>query len=182
MGDSSQETSGLAKGVVGSARVIAFGTSIVAPAASVITALVVMVSYAGFASPLIVLITFAGSMCCAFSIAEFARRVPSAGWAYTYNSRGLGPAAGFLTGWMMVFGYAMFIPAGVALASAYASQLIAAEVLHVTIDPWCCSWSSWRWWSWSPTWDQDLIRGGSGPCDRGDDRDGRACHHDLDQD
>src|SRR5215472_14240863 len=94
-----------------------------------------MVSYAGFASPLIVLITFAGSMCCAFSIAEFARRVPSAGWAYTYNSRGLGPAAGFLTGWMMVFGYAMFIPAGIALASAYASQLIAAEVLHVTIDP-----------------------------------------------
>jgi amino acid transporter len=93
-----------------------------------------MVSYAGFASPLIVLITFAGSMCCAFSIAEFARRVPSAGWAYTYNSRGLGPAAGFLTGWMMVFGYAMFIPAGIALASAYASQLIAAEVLHVTID------------------------------------------------
>ena len=127
MGDSSQETSGLAKGVVGSARVTAFGTSIVAPAASVITALVVMVSYAGFASPLIVLITFAGSMCCAFSIAEFARRVPSAGWAYTYNSRGLGPAAGFLTGWMMVFGYAMFIPAGIALASAYASQLIAAE-------------------------------------------------------
>ena len=135
MGDSSQETGGLANGVVGSARVTAFGTSIVAPAASVISALVVMVSYAGFASPLIVLITFAGSMCCAFSIAEFARRLPSAGWAYTYNSRGLGPAAGFLTGWMMVFGYAMFIPAGIALASAYASQLIATEVLHVTIDP-----------------------------------------------
>jgi len=47
MGDRSQETIGLAKGVVGSARVTAFGASIVAPAASVITALVVMVSYAG---------------------------------------------------------------------------------------------------------------------------------------
>ena len=90
MGDGSRETIGLAKGVVGSARVTAFGASIVAPAASVITALVVMVSYAGFASPLIVLITFAGSMCCAFSIAEFARgcRRPAgptpttaAGWA-----------------------------------------------------------------------------------------------------
>ena len=74
----------------GSARVTAFGTSIVAPAASVITALVIVVSYAGFASPLVVLITFAGSLCCALSIAEFARRVPSAGWAYTYNSP-LGP-------------------------------------------------------------------------------------------
>src|SRR5215472_16845422 len=135
MGDSSQETSGLAKGVVGSARVTAFGTSIVAPAASVITALVVMVFYAGFASPLIVLITFAGSLCCAFSIAEFARRVPSAGWSYTYNSRGLGRTVGFLTGWMMVFGYAMFVPGGVALTSTYASILVADEA-HVTIAPW----------------------------------------------
>jgi hypothetical protein len=37
------------------------GTSIVAPAASVITALVIVVAYAGSASPLVVLITFAAS-------------------------------------------------------------------------------------------------------------------------
>ena len=51
--------------------------------------LVIVLSYAGFASPLVILITFVASLCCALSIAEFARRVPSAGWAYTYNSRGL---------------------------------------------------------------------------------------------
>ena len=79
-----QEARGLARGIVGSARVTAFGTSIVAPAASVITALVIVLSYAGFASPLVVLITFVASLCCALSIAEFARRLPSAGWAYTY--------------------------------------------------------------------------------------------------
>ena len=55
-----------------------------------ITALVIVVSYAGFASPLVVLMTFVASLCCALSIAEFARRLPSAGWAYTYNSP-LGP-------------------------------------------------------------------------------------------
>ena len=135
MGASSREAGGLASGIVGSARVIAFGSSIVAPAASAITVLVIMVSYAGFASPLVVLITFVGSLCCAISIAEFARRVPSAGWAYTYNSRGLGRTAGFLTGWMMIFAYALFVPAGVALTSAYASRLLADDVLHVTIDP-----------------------------------------------
>ena len=135
MGASSREAGGLASGIVGSARVIAFGSSIVAPAASAITVLVIMVSYAGFASPLVVLITFVGSLCCAISIAEFARRVPSAGWAYTYNSRGLGRTAGFLTGWMMIFAYALFVPAGVALTSAYASRLLASDVLHVTIDP-----------------------------------------------
>ena len=95
MSANSQEARGLARGIVGSARVTAFGTSIVAPAASVITALVIVLSYAGFASPLVVLITFVASLCCALSIAEFARRLPSAGWAYTYNSRGLGRTAGF---------------------------------------------------------------------------------------
>ena len=57
MGASVREPRGLAKGIVGSARVTAFGTSIVAPAASVITVLVIMVSYAGFAYPLVVLVT-----------------------------------------------------------------------------------------------------------------------------
>jgi amino acid transporter len=132
---SSQEGRGLARDVVGSARVIAFGTSIVAPAVSVVALLTVVVAYAGFASPLVVLITFVGSMCCALSIGEFARRVPSAGWAYTYNSRGLGPAAGFLTGWMMVYAYALLVPAGVALTSTYGSDLIA-DAVHVTIGPW----------------------------------------------
>ena len=69
------------------------------------------------------------SVCCAVSIAEFARRLPSAGSLYTYNSHGLGETAGFLTGWMMVFAYALYVPAGIALTSAYASQLLAVSVL-----------------------------------------------------
>ena len=126
---------GLAREAVGQARTIAFGTSIVAPSASAATVLVLVVAYAGFASPLVVLITFAGSLCCAFSIGQFAGRVPSAGWAYTYNSRGLGPAAGFLTGWMMAFAYALFVPAGVGLTSAFTTQLLAST-LHVTVSGW----------------------------------------------
>jgi hypothetical protein len=57
MGADSNEA-GLARGVVGSARVIAFGASNVAPAGSVVAGLVIVVSYAGFASPLVVLIAF----------------------------------------------------------------------------------------------------------------------------
>jgi amino acid transporter len=118
---SSYEERGLAHGVVGSARVIAFGLSSVAPAGSVAAGLVILVSYAGFASPLVVVIAFVASLCCASSIAEFARRLPSAGSLYTYNSRGLGQSGGFLTGWMMIAAYALYAPAGVALTSAYAS-------------------------------------------------------------
>ena len=135
MGAGGDEASGLARGAVGSARVIAFGASNVAPAGAVVGGLVLVVSYAGFASPLVVLVAFMASLCCASSIAEFARRLPSAGSLYTYTNRGLGRIGGFLTGWMMVFAYALYVPAGIALTSAYASQLLAAA-LHVTIGGW----------------------------------------------
>ena len=135
MGASSHEAGGLAHGAVGPARVITFGVSNVAPAGAVVAGLLIMVSYAGFASPLVVLIAFAASLCCALSIAEFARRLPSAGSLYTYNSRGLGRAGGFLTGWMMVFAYALYAPAGIALTSVYASALLA-DTVHVAIAPW----------------------------------------------
>jgi amino acid transporter len=121
--------------VIGSARVVAFGVSSVAPAGSVVGGLFILVSYAGFASPLVVVVAFIASLCCASSIAEFARRLPSAGSLYTYNSRGLGGVAGFLTGWMMIAAYMLYAPAAVALTSAYASALLATAV-HVTIAPW----------------------------------------------
>jgi amino acid transporter len=135
VGANSPDARGLAHGVVGPARVIAFGASNVAPAGAIVGGLVIVVSYAGFASPLVVLIAFVASLCCASSIAEFARRLPSAGSLYTYNSRGLGRIGGFLTGWMMVFAYALYVPAGIALTSAYMSQLVA-DTLHVTIVGW----------------------------------------------
>jgi amino acid transporter len=131
----SRDGRGLAHGVIGWTRVVAFGVSGVAPAGSVVGGLVILVSYAGFASPLVVIVAFVASLCCANSIAEFARRLPSAGSLYTYNSRGLGRIGGFLTGWMMIAAYALYIPAGTALTSAFASMLLA-DVAHVTISPW----------------------------------------------
>jgi amino acid transporter len=131
----SDDAPGLAHGVVGPARLVTFGASTIAPAGAVVAGMVVMVSYAGFASPLVVVIAFIASLCCASSIAEFARRIPSAGSLYTFNSRGLGQAGGFLTGWMMVFAYALYVPAGIALTSVYTSLLLA-DTLHVTVKSW----------------------------------------------
>ena len=122
----------LAHGAIGAGRVIAFGVSNVAPSGAVVGGLAIVVGYAGFAAPLVVLIALVASLCCAISIAEFARRLPSAGSLYTYNSRGLGRTGGFLTGWMMVFAYALYVPAGIALTSAYASALLGGT-LHVTV-------------------------------------------------
>jgi amino acid transporter len=132
MTEASEQARTLSRGVVGSTRLITFGVSNVAPAAAVVAGLVIVVSYAGYASPLVVIVAFVASLCCANSIAQFARRLPSAGSLYTYNSRGLGQVGGFLTGWMMIFAYLVYVPAVIALTSQYASQLLADE-LHVRI-------------------------------------------------
>jgi amino acid transporter len=132
-GDSPDTYGGLTHGAVGPARVMTFGVSNVAPAGAVVGGLVIAVSFAGFAAPLVVLAAFAASLCCASSIAQFARRLPSAGSLYTFNSRGLGRTGGFLTGWMMLFAYVLYVPAGISLTSAYASEF-AADTLHVAFD------------------------------------------------
>jgi amino acid transporter len=40
-----------------------------------------------------------------------------------------------MTGWMMVFAYALYVPAGIALTSAYASQLLS-DTVHVSMGGW----------------------------------------------
>jgi amino acid transporter len=126
---------GLAGGVVGPARLIAFGAGTIAPAGAVVAGMVVMLSYAGFASPLVIVIAFIASLCCASSIAEFSRRVPSAGSLYAFNSRGLGQTGGFLTGWMMIFAYALYVPAGISLTSVYISLLLD-DTLDISVRSW----------------------------------------------
>ena len=44
------------------------------------------------------------------SVVQFARRLPSAGSFYTFNSAGLGSGAGFYTGWLFWIGYAILAP------------------------------------------------------------------------
>jgi hypothetical protein len=88
------EAGGLARGVVGSARTIAFGTSIVAPSASAATVLVLVVAYAGFASPLVVLITFAGSLAAIGCLAVITLLI---GLPLTYVYGGV-PTFGYLAG------------------------------------------------------------------------------------
>lgn len=46
----------------------------------------------------------------AFAISQFARKIPTAGFAYTFSTHGIGPKSGFLTGWLLIGGYTMVAP------------------------------------------------------------------------
>jgi amino acid transporter len=89
---------------------------------------------AGFALPLSILLALVACLLVASNIAAFAKKLPSAGFAYTYNSHGLGPHSGFLSGWLMVIAYGMVGPMIVAAFGGFASTFIESQFqAHV---PW----------------------------------------------
>ncbi|MCB8881443.1 APC family permease [Acidisoma cellulosilytica] len=61
----------------------------------------------------------------AFVIAQFAKQIPTAGFAYTFAVRGLGPKVGFVTGWLLVGGYAMLAPMLLAAIGYFLAQFLA---------------------------------------------------------
>ncbi|MCV7255812.1 APC family permease [Mycobacterium hackensackense] len=89
---------------------------------------------AGFALPLSILLALISCLLVANNIAAFARKLPSAGFAYTYNSHGFGPRAGFLSGWAMLTAYGMVGPMIIAAFGGFSSTFIDS-VFHVHV-PW----------------------------------------------
>ncbi|MFF2365592.1 APC family permease [Streptomyces sp. NPDC058122] len=63
----------------------------------------------------------------AFSYAQMVRVVPQAGSVFAYARAGLGPAAGFLAGWMVMLDY-LLIPAVAYLFSGIAMHALVPEV------------------------------------------------------
>jgi amino acid transporter len=58
----------------------------------------------------------------AYIIAQFAKKLPTSGFAYTFAVRGLGPKSGFITGWLLVGGYAMISPMLLSAIGYFMSQ------------------------------------------------------------
>ncbi len=87
---------------------------------------------AGAAAPLAYVVAGLGSLCLAYIIIRFTRKIASAGGLYTYISQGLGPMVGFIGGWMYAGAFAIGISFTLAIASTFLSTLFGN--IHVTID------------------------------------------------
>ena len=60
-----------------------------------------------------------------FGLNQFARRSATAGSMYAYTARGLGPVAGVLSGWTLIWSYLFIAVAGLSGFSIFASQLLS---------------------------------------------------------
>ena len=90
--DTGAPTMVLERGAIGLPSAIVQGAAMVAPAAGIVGAVAFIAIYAGMAEPLSFLIGTAICLCIAGVVAEYARRVPTAGAFYTYLRETFGPA------------------------------------------------------------------------------------------
>jgi amino acid transporter len=106
----SQKAQRLERNVLTVPNGIALAAAAMAPVIAVVLNAPAAGPVAGAALPLSFLLAFIACLFVGNTVVQFARRLPSAGSFYTFNSYGLGKTAGFFTGWLFWIGYALFAP------------------------------------------------------------------------
>jgi len=85
---------------IGLGRVMFQSIATMAPGASVVFGLGLIISYTGGAAPSAMLLGAAAALCVAFTIGQLATKIPSAGGLYSYTATTLGNHLGFIVGWI----------------------------------------------------------------------------------
>ena len=128
----------LERGVLNVPNGIALAAAAMAPVLAVVLNAPAAGPVAGAALPLSFLLAFIACLFVGNTVVQFSRRLPSAGSFYTFNSHGLGPAAGFFTGWLFWIGYALLAPGLFSAFGAFVHDYVLA-----TFD------SDLPWWIFS---------------------------------
>ena len=111
-----------------------------APASAVAFSLGAAVPFAGGALPLAVVIALAVCTLIAVNIGSLAHHLPSAGGYFTYVSRGLGPQAGWMTGWVFSLTYLLIVPLQLLVLGPVAEG-VARQYLHLSLGS--IGWAVW---------------------------------------
>lgn len=132
------EETGLRRNAVGLPEVLFQSITMMAPAAAVAFAFPPGIADAGGSFPLAVVLALVACVLLALSIGQLAIHLPSAGGFYTYVSRGLGHSLGFLTGWLTIPVYLLFMPVNLLIFGFVAEGFVQAETGTDIV-----------WWVWA---------------------------------
>jgi amino acid transporter len=115
---------GLRAGSIGTTQVLIMSLAFAGPTVSIFLNSAPAEANAGAALPLAFIVATVGAVFVANSVIEFAKKLPTAGGAYTFNAHGLGPRWGHMSGWLLLLGYALTTPMLFAATSLFASDLV----------------------------------------------------------
>lgn len=128
-------TGALRKNAISLPGATAMGIAFIAPAAGMAFLPQIVAGQAGASVPLIYTVALLGCLAVAYTIAQFAKAISSAGSFYTFNAKGLGTSAGFVSGWLLIIGYLVAFPQNM-LAFAYSLQSVISAHLGINIPWW----------------------------------------------
>lgn len=116
-----ESSTSLRPNAVGLAGALFQSITLMGPGVAVAFAFGPGITYAGGSFPLALVLALIGCVLLALNLGQLAVYLPSAGSFYTFISRGLGRAPGFLAGWLGIPIYLLFIPLNL-LAFGFAVQ------------------------------------------------------------
>jgi len=120
----------LKAGTLSTTDAVAMAIAVLSPAMAMAYNTTGAALFSGTSTPLAFLLGGIACLSLAFVVIGFTRRMASAGYAYTYSSRTLGPNVGFLTGWLYFFGFFCFVPMTMGGVGGFTRDLIKAELWH----------------------------------------------------
>lgn len=125
---------GLRAGALGVPGIVVLSVVLMGPAISLFFNTPVMASTAGAAVPLAFILSMIGILFTAWTVAQYGRKIATAGSFYGFVVRSGGKRAGFLTGWCTFGAYLGASIGGVAITGAFISSIIQA---HFAVNiPW----------------------------------------------
>jgi amino acid transporter len=117
----------LKRNALGLPSALGMSLAFISPTIGVIFISSLIGGQAGVASPFVFVLGTIGIALMAYTIAEFARRVTSAGGFYKFITLGLGDHAGFACGMVLLFAYALQSPLNTNLFGGFVSTALHSD-------------------------------------------------------
>jgi amino acid transporter len=125
---------GLRAGALGVPGIVVLSVVLMGPAISLFFNTPVMASTAGAAVPLAFVLSMIGILFTAWTVAQYGRKIATAGSFYGFVVRSGGKSTGFLAGWCTFGAYLGAAIGGVAITGAFISSIVQA---HFAVNiPW----------------------------------------------
>src|SRR5580700_2575453 len=130
-----QAKSSLRTGTLGFPAMLGQGIALISPTMTAVLIIPLAFASAGQGTWLAYLFGTVMLLFVVFCLNQFARRSASAGSMYGYTGRGLGPTAGVLSGWTLIWCYLFIGVAGMCGFAVFCGQLLQALGYHGSIHP-----------------------------------------------